>query len=65
MTLSVIVTVVIVAAGLYWLIRSNRKEAHHLDDLQYHSRSWRKKGLKTRLVGDCVICEPHRCFMQQ
>ncbi len=33
MTLSVIVAVVIVAAGLYWLIRSSRKEAHHLDDL--------------------------------
>jgi len=33
MTLSVIVAVVIVAAGLYWLIRSRRKEAHHLDDL--------------------------------
>ena len=33
MTLSVIVAVVIAAAGLYWLIRSRRKEAHHLDDL--------------------------------
>jgi len=33
MTLSAIVAVVIVAAGPYWLIRSSRKEAHHLDDL--------------------------------
>ena len=33
MTLSVIVAVVIVAAGLYWLICSRRKESHHLDEL--------------------------------
>ena len=33
MTLSVIVAVVIAAASFYWLIRSRRKEAHHLDDL--------------------------------
>ena len=33
MTLSVIVAVVISAAIFYWLIRSRRKEAHHLDDL--------------------------------
>ncbi len=39
MTLSVIVVVVIVAAGLYWLIRSTRKEAHHLDDLHIVSET--------------------------
>ncbi len=39
MTLSVIVAVVIVAAGLYWLIRSSRKEAHHLDDLHIGSKT--------------------------
>ncbi len=33
MTLSVIVAIVIAAAVFYWLIRSRRKEAHHLDDL--------------------------------
>ncbi len=39
MTFSVIVAVVIVAAGLYWLIRSGRKEAHHLDDLHIVSKT--------------------------
>ena len=39
MTVSVIVAVVIVAAGLYWLIRSRRKEAHHLDDLHIVSKT--------------------------
>ncbi len=43
MTLSVIVTVVIVAAGLYWLIRSRRKEAHHLDDLHITPEAGEKK----------------------
>ncbi len=43
MTLSVIVAVVIVAAGLYWLIRSGRKEAQHLDDLHIPPEAGEKK----------------------
>ncbi len=38
MTWSLIVAVVIVVAVLYWLIRSGRKEAHHLDDLHIDSK---------------------------
>ncbi len=36
---SVIVAAVIAAAVIYWLIRSGRKEAHHLDDLHIASRT--------------------------
>jgi preprotein translocase subunit YajC len=36
---SVIVAAVIAAAVFYWLIRSSRKEAHHLDDLHIVSKT--------------------------
>ncbi len=36
---SVIVAAVIAAAVFYWLIRSARKEAHHLDDLHIGSET--------------------------
>ncbi len=39
MTLSLIVAVVIAAAFFYWLIRSGRREAHHLDDLHIVSKT--------------------------
>jgi hypothetical protein len=40
---SVILAIVIVAAGLYWLIRSRTKEAHHLDDLHITPESGEKQ----------------------
>ena len=43
MTLSVIVAVVIAAAVFYWLIRSRRKEAHHLDDLHINPEAGEEK----------------------
>ncbi len=43
MTLSFIVAVVIAAAVFYWLIRSRRKEAHHLDDLHITPEAGEKK----------------------
>ena len=43
MTLSVIVAVVIAAAIFYWLIRSRRKEAHHLDDLHIAPKAGEKR----------------------
>jgi len=43
MTLSFIVAIVIAAAVFYWLIRSRRKEAHHLDDLHITSEAGEKK----------------------
>ena len=39
MTLSLIVAVVIAAAVIYGLIRSGRKEDHHLDDLHITSKT--------------------------
>ncbi len=36
---SVIVAAVIAAAVFYWLIRSSRKQAHHLDDLHIVSKT--------------------------
>ncbi len=43
MTLSVIVAVVIAVAIFYRLIRSRRKEAHHLDDLHITPETGEKK----------------------
>ncbi len=55
MTLSFIVAVVIAAAVFYWLIRSRRKEAHHLDDLHITPEAGEKKDSRPSLVGDGVI----------
>ena len=43
MTVSVIVAVVIATATFYWVIRSRRKEAHHLDDLHITPETGEKK----------------------
>ncbi len=43
MTLSVIVAIVIAAAIFYWVIRSRRKEAHHLDDLHIAPKAGEKE----------------------
>ncbi len=40
---SVIVAAVIAAAVIYWLIRSRRKEAHHLDDLHIAPKAGEKE----------------------
>ncbi len=43
MILSLTVAVVIAAAVIYWLIRSSRKEAHHLDDLHIAPKAGEKE----------------------